>query len=83
MGPAMYDRSVWVVAWEPDRGGIVLLLGPLLSYSSASQNLVTFPNGSLPFGLSEAKGDIMRKPLCGMVGGLGPKFPLFHWGPLH
>jgi hypothetical protein len=67
-----------VAAPEPDRGGIGLLLGLLLSYSSASQNLVTFPNGSLLLGPLEAKGDIMRKPLGGMVGGPGPIFSPFH-----
>jgi hypothetical protein len=72
-----------VAALEPDRGGIGLLLGPLLSYSPASQSLVTFPNGSLPLGPLEAKGDIMRKLLGGMVGGPSPMFLPFHWGPLH
>jgi hypothetical protein len=68
------------VAQEPDKGGIGLLMGPLLSCLPASQSLVTSPM-TLPLGPLEIKGDIMRKPLGGMVG--GPMFPSFHWGPLH
>jgi hypothetical protein len=79
----MTHLSGVVAAQEPDGGGIGLLLGPFLSYSSASQNLVTFPNASLPLGPLEAKGCIKRKLLGDMVGGLGPMFPSFHWGPLH
>jgi hypothetical protein len=82
--PHMTHLSGVVVAREPDRGDIALLLGPLLPYLLASQNSVTFPNGSsLPLGSLEVKVGIMREPLGDMGGGPGPMFPTFHWGPLH
>jgi hypothetical protein len=72
-----------MAAWEPD-GGIELQLGPLHPYLSASQNLVTFPNGSsLPLGPLEVKRGIMRELLGDMGGGLGLMFPPFHWSLLH
>jgi hypothetical protein len=73
-----------VAAQEPDRGGIAPLLGSLCLYLLASWNSVIIPNGSsLPLGLLEAKGDIMRELLSDKGGGPGPMFPPFHWGPLH
>jgi hypothetical protein len=54
--PCMTHLPGVVAARESDGGGIGRLLGPLLSYSLASQNLVTFPNGFLPLGAVGGKG---------------------------
>jgi hypothetical protein len=80
--PSMTHLPGVEAAREPDGGGIALLLGPLLSYLLASQNLVTFPSGSsIPLGSLEAKRGIMRELLGDMGGGLGPMFPPFHYVP--